>query len=570
MPTSRGSCSGSGVLLELALENRAPAALIFTSEDEMVLTLGAVIADRIFQRPVTVLRVSMECYRAMEAATNASIEDGWLSIDDVEPGNARRRRWKMLEQRDSGNGYTSLRLNSSDEAILNGAHGVAARQAMEVVVTMAIAQGAKELRSVSRGHVDGCILAHAANLIFAEHMRDLGAKVIIPTTINAISVDRENWRAQGVDEDFGSRASRLADAYVDVGCTRTFTCAPYLLDESELPARHEDIAWSESNAVFYANTVLGCRTEKLPDYLDLCIAMTGRAPCTGMYTSAGRAPHRVLRIDVSSPSARKERNRRRSCDGSVRDEDEDEDDDNGSISGGTDDDDDDDAMWPLIGWLAGKLSPDRIPLLRGLEGYVMTSDNLKNLCAAFGTTSGAPMLHIRGHTPEAESVRIAAGADRCSITRADLHQAWHELNMNFWLRHSDVHVRRVDLVAVGSPHASLTEMRKIVELLDGRVCHRETQTIVCVGRAVLRKAMLEGVAAKLDAAGVRVIQDLCWCSITTPYFPDDARVVLTSSGKYAHYGNGLCGRDMMFASMATCVEAMVSGVIHRGDPMPFS
>ena len=142
--------------------------------------------------------------------------------------------------------------------------------------------------------------------------------------------------------------------------------------------------------------------------------------------------------------------------------------------------------------------------------------------------------------------------------------------MNFWLRNGDVHFRKVDLVAVGSPHASLTEMRKIVELLNGRVCCRETQTIVCVGRAVLRKATLEGVAAKLDAAGVRVIQDLCWCSITTPYFPDDANVVLTSSGKYAHYGNGLCGRDMMFASMATCVEAMVSGVVHRGDPMPFS
>ncbi len=157
---------------------------------------------------------------------------------------------------------------------------------------------------------------------------------------------------------FGDPAARLADAYVRMGCRPTFTCSPYLLDSA--PSAGEIDRWAESNAVIFANTVLGARTAKHPDFLDLCIAMTGRAPLSGVYLEENRRPQRI--IDVALPAGI------------------------------------DDAFWPLVGYLAGKAAPDCIPLLRGLGSAMPSRDDLKALCAAFGTTSASPMLHIEGVT----------------------------------------------------------------------------------------------------------------------------------------------------------------------------
>ena len=503
MPTSRGSCSGSGVLLQLALAGRAPAALVFR-EGEQVLTLGALVSDRLFGRPVPTLRLAGPAYARLARARHARIADGrlvaeGLSLDLVAATTA------------------DLHLSETDKSCLRGDAGKATRIAMEIVCLMAAADGVADLADVTRGHIDGCILAHSANLIFAEKMADLGARVAVPTTINAISVDRENWQRQNVPPDFGNRASRLADAYVRMGARPVFTCAPYLLDGA--PERGEAIGWSESNAVIYANSVLGARTPKHPDYLDLFIAMTGRAPASGVYAPEGRVPGTIL--EVAAPR--------------------------GGI---------DDSFWPVLGWIAGRFSPDRIPLLEGVGHLAPSRDDLKALCAAFGTTSGAPMLHIAGVTPEAD-LPPAADARRATIGPADLAAAWHELNRG---------EPRIDLVAIGSPHASGEELRRMADLLDGRRCHPATQVIVTVGRNVLGAAEAEGTASRLQRAGVRMLPDLCWCSITEPLFPPEARGIMTNSGKYAHYAHGLSGRHARLGSLARCMEAAVTGTAPEGPP----
>jgi predicted aconitase/predicted aconitase with swiveling domain len=495
MPTSRGSCSGSGVLLQLSRNGKAPAALVFR-EAEDILTLGAIISARLFDRPVAVLRLPAETYEALSQAADAEIKGNMLRFAD--------REVELSRPQTGG-----LHLSQSDRAWLAGSDGLARQIAMEVLCLMAAAQGARDLIDVSRAHIDGCILAHDANLDFAEKMDEMGAKTVIPTTINAISVDRENWQAQRVPADFGARASRLADAYVNMGARPTFTCAPYLLDD--VPVLDEAIGWSESNAVIYANSVLGARTQKHPDYLDLFIAITGRAPNTGVYLAENRKP--VCEIRVSVPRSF------------------------------------DDALWPMLGWLAGAKSPAGIPVLTGLEHLSPTPDDLKAMCAAFGTTSAAPMLHVRGHTPEAD-LPLAADARRLEITPDDLRQLWREFNAG-----DD----RVDLVAIGSPHASLAETRRFADLLDARHCHDSTRTIVTVGRKTLAGMAAEGILDRLKTAGVTVIPDLCWCSITEPVFPEEASVIMTNSGKYAHYGKGLTGRNMRFGSLEACAAAAVTG-----------
>ncbi|WGH77429.1 cis-3-hydroxy-L-proline dehydratase [Jannaschia ovalis] len=495
MPTSRGSCTGSGVLLDLALTGRAPAALIFR-EGEDVLTLGALVAGLLFERALPVVRLGAADWDRVAAAGHVRIADDTLTADGS--------RLPLLRADPAG-----LQLSDADRAMLEGAEGESAALAMRIVATMAVAQGARRLIGVTRGHIDGCIYAAPAMLTFAERMADLGARVRIPTTTNAISVDHANWREQGVPEAFGGPAQRLADAYVRMGAAPSFTCAPYLLETP--PAPGEVIAWAESNAVIYANSVLGARTIKHADFMDLCIAVTGRAPEAGVYLQAARAPARILEVTLPEPA--------------------------------------DGAVWPLLGWLAGRAAPDRIPRLEGLAGTAPSPDDLKALCAAFGTTSAAPMLHIAGITPEA-GLAPRAGADRVLIGPADFAAARAELALA---------PGPVDLVALGSPHASAAEARGFAALMVGRRRAEGTRVILTLGRATLAELSGDGTLAALQAAGVTVLPDLCWCSISEPVFPPTARRVLTDSGKYAHYGPALSGREVGLASLAACAEAAVAG-----------
>lgn len=500
MPTSRGSCSGSGVILDLMLNERAPAALIF-SEAEDIATLGALIGAEMFGKSLPILRVSATDMERLSQARHLRIAADEISGDDlrlpIAPAPA-----------------LPLHLDADERAMLEGRDGAATALAMRILCAMAHQQGAERLIAVRRGHIDGCILAHPANLIFAERMEALGARVRIPTTINAISVDRENWQDQGVPRDFGTRAARLADAYARMGCTPSFTCAPYLLEDH--PLAGEDIAWAESNAVVFANSVLGARSPKHPDYLDLCMAITGRAPLAGVYRDSERRARRILEFDLPADA--------------------------------------DDAIWPLIGYLAGQAAPDRIPLLRVLAGMVPGRDDLKALCAAFGTTSAAPMLHIEGVTPEA-STPPHADADLIRIGRAELAGAWRELNSG---------PDAIGLVAIGSPHASLGEIARLAEAMQG--LRARIPVIVTAGRASIADARDKGLLARLDASGVQVIPDLCWCSITEPVLPPATRTIMTNSGKYAHYGPGLSGRALRFGSLGDCVETALSGQAPAGPP----
>ena len=502
MPTSRGSCSGSGVLLELALNGYAPAALIFSVAEE-TLTLGAVIAAHLFDKPIAVAHLERKDFDALSQAPKATIRDNVLNF------GKNRCALRPLRKFD-------LKLSPLDLLRLSGAPTNPTTLAMEVICIMAVALGAERLTDVTRGHIDGCILAHDANLIFAERMAELGAKVQIPTTINAISVDRENSTSYGLPTSFENAASRLADAYLKMGVQPTFTCAPYLLED--VPQLGEFIGWSESNAVIFANSVLGARTAKLPDYLDLFVAIIGRAPDVGMYNVEYRRPSLV--IDCCVPEYH------------------------------------DDSLWPLLGWIAGRLSPDRVPLLRGLARYEPSQEDLRALCAAFGTTSASPMLHVAGVTPEAELL-LTADAESVRISLPDLVEAWTSLNSG---------PESVELVAIGSPHATYDEVAQFCEFLGGRSRYAGTDVIVTLGRNILKQATEAGLVRQLEACGVKVIPDLCWCSITEPIFPLTARNLMTNSGKYAHYAPGLCGRTVRFGGLRDCAETAVTGKACKHPP----
>lgn len=495
MPSSRGSCTGSAVLLGLALIGKAPAALVFR-EAEDVLTLGAVVGNTMFDASIAVVRLDEQAYDQFAQETvaqlcNGTLKAGELSID--------------LHTLDN----STMSLTAGDQKMLDGEQGAALQVAMSTICTMGLVHGAEAMIDITRVHIDGCIFASPANLTFAQTVKDMGGKVCVPTTMNAISVDYAHWRSQGIDDDFGVPAQALADAYVAMGAEPSFTCAPYLRQDK--PVLGESVAWAESNAVVYANSVIGARTNKHPDFLDLFMAMTGRVPEVGMYKEGERQPAMIVNVEWI--------------------------------------DDADESFWPLLGWVVGQCAPDRIPILLGLENSHPSDDDLKALCAAFGTTSGAPMLHVEGVTPEAH-FSTDHNLPRRNIRTNDILNAWSAFNRSH---------QAVDLIALGSPHLSAAECQKFATLMGDRTIADGVDVILTVGRDILHEVELSGVLAQLEALGAQVVPDICWCSISRPLFPVNARTVMTNSGKYAHYGPGLSGCEVLFGSLADCAHTACTG-----------
>ncbi|ROM92760.1 MULTISPECIES: aconitase X [Pseudomonas] len=516
IPSGRGSCTGSSVLMELISNGHAPAALVLAEADE-ILTLGVLVAQVIFQRSLPVVCVGHEAFNGLRGQGFVRLEGDILTLSGRPPNDG----WQGSDPAPQPPTSSTLELSEQDRALLDGAHGKAAQVAMQIVLRMAQIQGATQLLDVTQAHIDGCIYTGPASLRFAEQLVQWGAKVRVPTTLNSISVDQRRWRELGVDPALGEPASALGDAYMAMGAQLSFTCAPYLLDTA--PKAGEQIVWAESNAVVYANSVLGARTQKYPDFLDICIALCGRAPLTGCHLD----DRRKAQLIVDVPAL-------------------------GHV---------DDSFYPLLGYHIGSLAGRRIPLIRGLEHAAPTLDDLKAFGAAFATTSAAPLFHIAGVTPEALDPADVLESDvtlpQESVDAAGLLASWRELNSarDNW----------VDVVSLGNPHFSLSEFAALATLCTGRVKHPYVVLAITCGRTVLEQARKAGYLAAIETFGAVLVTDTCWCMLGEPVIPPHATTLMTNSGKYAHYAPGLVGRGVHFAALAECVEAACTAST-RGQP----
>jgi cis-L-3-hydroxyproline dehydratase len=507
IPSGRGSCTGSAVLLELIANGAAPAAIVFR-ESETILPLGALISQALFDRGLPMVRLERSAFDMLGTCRHASVGDGQVRATGGAGSPDAEAVPPSLPDID-------VELTDGDRAMLAGAEGPARLMAMRIVLAMAKLQRAKRLIDVTQSHLDCCIYTGPVSVTIAERMRDLGAKVKVPTTLNAISIDRNQWRALGIPSARAADVERQTEAYLAMGARPSFTCAPYLLESA--PKQGEHIGWAESNAVAFANSVTGAKTDKYPDYLDLCIALTGRAPLGGCHVDANRKAH--VRIHVVPPPGA------------------------------------DDALYPLLGYLAGEISPHEIPVLTGLEAEAPSRDDLKAFAAAFATTSAAPMFHIVGITPEAPDLASAlapgAAGEPARIGAAELSDAWRKLN--------GTDTAPVACVAIGNPHSSFEELSRIAALCSGLAKSAGTEAIVTTGRAMLARAREAGIAQALERFGFRLVTDTCWCMIEEPVIPRGAGGLLTNSGKYVHYGPGLTGQRVRFAGLAACVAAAATG-----------
>jgi predicted aconitase len=511
LPGARGSCSGSCALLELIANDRAPAALVF-EQDEAILTLGAVIAGEIFGKSIPIASVGAENFARLADRKTLTVSNGRVS-------HAPTHSETVAPEPMRGG---ALNLTEADKAMLAGAEGKARQVAMRIITRFAEVQGVTELIDVDQAHIDCCFYTGPAGLAFAEQIVAWNGTVKVPATTNATSVDGLRWQGGAVEASLGEKSKRVADAYIRMGVRPTFTCAPYLLESA--PRFGQQIAWGESNAVAYANSVLGARTMKYPDYLDICVALTGRAPLMASYTTAGR----WATIQVDLP-------------------------DLGRI---------DDSLYPLLGYHVGLLVGWDIPVITGLAGRAPSRDDLKAFSAAFATTSGAPMFHIEGVTPEAKTLDQALGGKlperRIGLTRADLLRSWRELNT--------APDPAVELVSLGNPHFSLDELARTADLCRGKQKASGTSLVITCGRDIYAAAEQAGVIAPLKQFGADVLNDTCWCMIFAPMLPTKIQRLMTNSAKFAHYGPGITHRDMHFAGLEACIAAACTGTTSGQPP----
>lgn len=514
IPCGRGSCTGSVAMLELLLNGTGPAGIIFQSP-EHILSLGVIVSKTLFQKRIPVLLLNDADFKGLQSQKYAAIRGRNLVA-----GNERVST-PPLTVAESDPLTGKIELTPKDEALLSGAHGEAASAAMKILLEFAKVQEAPRLVDITQAHIDGCGYTGPASLAFVQRFLEMGdARVAVPTSMNSISIDKRRWPEMRVPPIYAKEAGKLADAYTAMGAKGTFTCAPYLLDTQ--PKFAEDVGWGESNAVVFANSVLGARTQKYPDCIDLCVALTGRAPLAGCHVAKNRLP--MIGIKVKQPQQI------------------------------------DDSFYPLLGYHIGELCGSRIPFISGLEFSNPSIADLKAFCAAFATTSSAAMFHMKGVTPEATVAEpTVADLQSIRIEPRDLAPSWTSLNT--------ARDGSVGLIALGNPHLSFEEFETLHKICTGRKRHPSVSFLVTTSREAYRRAQSAQLIEDLEEYGVEVIMDTCWCMLKEPVIEPSGGNIMTNSGKYAHYAPGLVRRNVHFGSLQDCVEAACTG--QRETGMPF-
>jgi predicted aconitase len=406
--------------------------------------------------------------------------------------------------------------------MLAGSRGDAAALAMRILVGAARILGAPALIDIRSAHIDGCLYHGDSGALFAERLVAAGAKVRVPTTLNVGALDLLHGGRVRVAAETRDMARRMMSAYIGMGCQPTWTCAPY--QAGHRPAVGQDVAWGESNAVAFCNSVLGARTNRYGDFLDICAAITGRAPFTGLHLPAQRIAQ-VLIDATQLPRAFIE----------------------------------DDIAYPIIGTWLGRELGSTVAAFAGL-GHP-SEDQMKALGAAAASSGSVGLFHIIGVTPEAATHEIAFGGQvpekTICLTEKMLTQARATLS-TVTLEVDD----SIDAVAIGSPHLSATELRHLDASLADRTC--KVPLYACTGRHSLAAIAQEGIGARLTARGVVLIADTC--IVVTPILPMSSGVLVTNSGKFAHYTPANTGYDVVFASLDDCVDSAVAGRLRLQQP----
>jgi predicted aconitase len=386
-------------------------------------------------------------------------------------------------------------LSSEEQNMLAGSHGRATRKAMEILNALGIIYDADRMVPVASVQISGVSFDNLgdAGLDFLAEMAADGGKVKVLTTLNPAGMDIENWQALGIDPEFARNQERVIEAYAKMGVVTTCSCTPYLF--GNLPHYGENIAWAESSAVCYANSVLGARTNREGGPSALAAALTGRTPRYGLHLDENRRPGLTIQVEADLPDTR-----------------------------------DFGALGVALGRAIEARKIKAIPYIRGVPAASV--DQLKSFCASVATYGGLAMFHMEGITPE--SALHQAPSEALVIQQNDLDEAIRALSLA--PAEGDV-----DFVSLGCPHLSLTEIQRVAERLAGRQV-RKTFWIT-TSRPVKRIADQMGYSAIIEKAGAVFAVDTC--CVVAP-IKGRFKALATDSAKACYYAAAKNGSKTRF------------------------
>ncbi len=395
-----------------------------------------------------------------------------------------------------------MELTPQEQAMLDGKEGYAVRKSMEILVALGEIFGAKRLIDVSSVQVAG-VSYHNLGDAGLEFLNSLAAdgKVKVLTTLNPAGMDLENWQQLGITPEFAEKQNQVIDAFERMGILVSCTCTPYLI--GNLPLYGEHVAWSESSAVTFANSVLGARTNREGGPSALAAAFVGKTPCYGLHLDENRIPD--IHIQV-----------------------------NAQLSKLSD--------WGALGYAIGKKAENKIPYITGIKKAEL--DELKSFCASVVTYGAKPLFYIKGITPGAELQ--TQPTNTVTIEDADLKNAYDNINDD---------VSDIDFVCVGCPHCSIKEIQEIAELIRGKKVKDGVELWVATSRTAKQLSDKRGYTAIIEAAGGKFACDTC---MAVAPLKGRFKALATTSAKGCFYSRQNLMKTKM-GSMKECVEAAVSG-----------
>jgi hypothetical protein len=395
-----------------------------------------------------------------------------------------------------------MELTKEEEAMFVGERGEGIQKAMEIVVALGKIYNAEKLVQVKSVQVSGVSYKNLgdAGIEFLEEWAKKGGKISVKTTLNPAGMDLENWKKLGFKEEFARKQLRVIDAFKKMGISPVCTCTPYLI--GNLPRFGEHIAWGESSAVAFANSVIGARTNREGGPSALASAICGRTACYGFHLNENRKADFVFNVN---------------CD--VKDF----------------------SDFGALGNMIGKIVKNRVPYVIGINND--NQDNLKVLGASMAASGAVALFHLGNITPETK-IKNMINELAEKITIESLEDGYNSLNSD---------VDEIDFVSIGCPHASLEEIKKIAKLVNGKKLKAELW--ITTSKYTSEKARDD--VKTIELSGGKVLNDTCL--VVAPVEDFGFKNLATNSGKAAFYAPTHSKLNVRFGSLEKCINAAIKG-----------
>lgn len=386
-------------------------------------------------------------------------------------------------------------LSREEEAVSRGERGETLRRMMEILVVLGDIYGAERLIPVRSVQIAGVSFKNIGDAGL-EWIMDLSGRVVVPSILNPAGMDLCRWQEMGISEDFAAKQQATIDAYRRLGVTIDCTCTPYQLYDS-LASLGDHLAWSESSAVSYANSVIGARTNREGGPSALAAALVGKTPLFGYHLDENRKPTHLVKVDANLK---------------------------GSDFG-------------AMGFLVGKIVKDGVPLFRLQVKPV--KDELKTLGAAMAASGSVALYYVDGVTPSPP--KDSEPDEKITLEKSDIDEVYEKYPGD-----------DADIVALGCPHCSQEELQRIAELLEGRKVQKELW--VCTARRIADSC--PDLVERIEESGAKVFCDTCM--VVSPA-SERYQKMMVNSGKALVYIPGLCGVRAGFGSLEECINVAQGG-----------